>query len=67
MKGFTPGQIIYPKDIMRLTGKGERYARSIHKKIQEHYGKAPHQLLTLRELCDYFGISQIDIIECSHT
>ena len=57
MKTFPSAQIIYPKDIMKLTGKGERYARTVHKKIREHYGKAPHQLLTVLEVCQYFGIS----------
>ncbi len=62
MKGFAPGQIIYPKDIMRLTGKGERYARSTYKKIKDYYKKESHQLLTLSEFCLYFGISRQDII-----
>ena len=56
MKPFPSAQIIYPKDIMKLTGKGERYARTVHKKIREHYGKASHHLVTAAEVCEYFGI-----------
>ena len=61
MKTFPSAQIIYPKDIMKLTGKGERYARTTHKKIREHYGKEPHQLLTATEVCEYFGIREQDL------
>ena len=63
MKPFPSAQIIYPKDIMKLTGKGERYARTVHKKIREHYGKASHQLLTTSEVCQYFGIRQEDLTD----
>ena len=58
MKVFPTAQIIYPKDIMKLTRKGERYARTVHRKIREHYGKQDHQLLTANEVCRYFGIPE---------
>ena len=58
MKTLSPIRIIYPKDIMKLTRKGERYARTVHRKIREHYGKQDHQLLTANEVCNYFGIPE---------
>jgi len=47
----------YPKDIQMLSGKGERYARSCYRKIKKHYNLQPHQLVTMAELAQYFGLS----------
>jgi hypothetical protein len=48
--------IIYPKDIQRITGKSERYARYMMQKIRVHLGKEKHQLITIQEFCTYSGI-----------
>lgn len=40
-----------------LSGKGERYARSCYRKIKKHYNLQPHQLVTMAELAQYFGLS----------
>jgi siroheme synthase (precorrin-2 oxidase/ferrochelatase) len=53
--------VIYPKDIMLLTGKSERYSREILKKIKSHFKKEEHQIVTIKELCQYFGIEQNEI------
>lgn len=47
---------IYPKDIQRITGKSERYAQKLFKKIKEHFKKAPGQFLTISEFCEYTSI-----------
>ena len=47
---------IYPKDIMIITGKSERSAREILKKIKTHYGKDKHQIVTVDEFCNFMGI-----------
>ncbi|MCU0359763.1 MAG: hypothetical protein MUF75_03435 [Bacteroidia bacterium] len=52
---------IYPKDIMLLTGKSERYSRTLLRKIKAGLKKEEHQLLTISELSTYFGISQEEI------
>lgn len=52
---------IYPKDIMLLTGRSERYARTLLRKIKTKLKKEEHQLLTITELSTYFGISQEEI------
>ena len=52
---------IYPKDIMLLTGRSERYARTLLRKIKTKLKKEEHQLLTITELSAYFGISQEEI------
>ncbi|WP_417873986.1 hypothetical protein [Xanthomarina gelatinilytica] len=46
---------IYPKDVQVVTGKSERYGRTIIKKIKEHLNKESHQLVTIDEFCDFMG------------
>jgi len=46
---------IYPKDVQVVTGKSERYGRTIINKIKEHHHKEKHQLVTIDEFCDYMG------------
>ena len=48
--------IIYPKDVMRITGKSERYGRKILKKIRERNCKEEHQYVTLEEFAKYTGL-----------
>ncbi len=47
---------IYPKDIQIVTGKSERYGRSIIKLIKERLDKEKHQLVTVDEFCDFMGL-----------
>jgi len=53
---------IFPKDVQRITGKSERYARMLLKKIKERLGKQQHQLVTIDEFCDYIGIRKEQVI-----
>lgn len=46
---------IYPKDVQMVTGKSERYGRSIIKKIKDNLNKEAHQLVTIDEFCDFMG------------
>ncbi|REG87512.1 hypothetical protein [Winogradskyella sediminis] len=46
---------IYPKDVQVVTGKSERYGRTIIKKIKERLNKEAHQLVTIDEFCDFMG------------
>lgn len=52
---------IYPKDIMCITGKSERYSRQLFKKIKTHFGKEAHQVVTFKEFSEYTGIEE-DIV-----
>jgi len=52
---------IYPKDIQCITGRSERYGRSLLNKIKAHYDKEKHQFVTVEEFAEYSGI-KIDII-----
>jgi hypothetical protein len=38
-----------------VTGKSERYGRTIISKIKEHLNKESHQLVTIDEFCDFMG------------
>ena len=53
---------IYPKDIMRITGRSERYGRHIIKKIKDELKKEPHQLVTIEEVCTYLGLKKEQVI-----
>ncbi len=46
---------IYPKDVQVVTGKSERYGRTIIKAIKERLNKEAHQLVTIDEFCDFMG------------
>ena len=48
---------IYPKDIQIVTGRSERYGRSLIKKIKEHLKKQQHHLVTVDEFCQFTGLS----------
>ena len=52
---------IYPKDIMRITGKSERYSREILKKIKIDLNKEKHHIVTINEFCHYMKISLIEV------
>jgi hypothetical protein len=47
---------IYPKDVQVVTGKSERYGRTIIKTIKVHLNKETHQLVTIDEFCDFMGL-----------
>ena len=47
---------IYPKDVMRITGKREKYSRNYFKRIREKLQKEEHQFICIEEFCDYTGL-----------
>jgi hypothetical protein len=49
---------IYPKDIMRITGKSERYSRRLLTRIKNHFSKSDHQFITVSEFSSYTGIDE---------
>lgn len=53
---------IYPKDIMIITGRSERYGRNLIQKIKESTGKQKHQLVTIDEFCAYLGLDKAQVI-----
>ena len=49
---------IYPKDVMIITGRSDRYGRNLIKKIKDYFKKQPHQVVTIEEFCKYMGLQQ---------
>lgn len=59
MKNYKMKRIaIYPKDIMIITGKSERYSREVLKKIRNHFQKEKHQIVSFDEFCLYMGLNK---------
>ena len=54
--------VIHPKDIMIITGKSERYARYLIKKIKEELNKESHQYVTIKEGATYLGLDPEELL-----
>lgn len=50
--------IIYPKDVVCITGRSGRTARKLLQKIRIVLGKAPDEFVTIREFCLFYGIEE---------
>ena len=53
--------VIYPKDIMIITGKSERYSRYLIQRIKKHLNKEDHQLVSINEFCSYMGLEKEEV------
>jgi hypothetical protein len=53
--------IIYTKDVQRITGKSDRYARKIMKRIRAMNGKQKYQPVSLTEFCNYMGLTTEEV------
>jgi len=53
--------VIYPKDVMILTGKSERSSRDLLKKIKLKLNKEEHHFISIQEFCDYLGLKYNDV------
>ncbi|MEO9531019.1 MAG: hypothetical protein ABJG68_05890 [Crocinitomicaceae bacterium] len=56
--------VIYPKDIMIITGKSERYSRYLIQRIKKHLNKEQHQVVSISEFCAYMGLDEKSIQSC---
>ena len=50
--------VIYPKDIKIITGRSYRAACTLWHEIHRALAKLRHQVVTIREFCDYMGIEE---------
>ncbi len=55
--------VIYPIDIMKITGKSESYAREEINSIKALLKKERHQKVTIEEYCVYYGFKKINVEE----
>jgi tRNA U34 5-carboxymethylaminomethyl modifying enzyme MnmG/GidA len=54
---------IYTKDIQIITGKSDRYCRSIMKIIRKINNKEKHQPVSVFELSNYLGIDVQEVMK----
>ena len=47
---------------MRVTGKSERYARTLLTKIKNSLEKSNEQLVSISEFCSYTGLKPAEVI-----
>jgi len=47
---------IYPKDVVLITGKSERYARTLIQAIKKSLSKGNNQFVSVSEFCSYTGL-----------
>lgn len=52
---------IYPKDIMIITGRSERYARKLLHELKQQLGKKPRQFVTIKEFSEFSGLDEQEI------
>ena len=50
--------VIYPKDVMNITGRRERTARKLLSRIRKKYNKAKGSFISLEEFCAFTGLNQ---------
>jgi hypothetical protein len=48
--------ILYTKDVQNFTGKSDKHARCLIKKIRAKYGKSTELPITIYEFCAYLKI-----------
>jgi hypothetical protein len=53
---------IYPKDIMRITGKSEKFSRSLMLKIKKSFQKNKYQMVSIKEFCEFTGLKLDEVL-----
>lgn len=54
--------IVYPKDLIHFTGRGERYCRSLVQQIKAKEGLEKHTMLTYVEVARYLRLPEVSIL-----
>jgi hypothetical protein len=50
--------VLYPPDVVALTGRHLQTARRMLKIVRLAYGKSPIEMVTIREFSEVFGIEE---------
>jgi len=53
--------VIHTKDVRRITGTTDRTARRLMAAIRKKLGKEKHQMITVGEFCQYFGLPEAEV------
>lgn len=63
MRAIPTRLCIYPKDVMRITGKSERYSRTLLQKIKVSLNKEEHQFISIKDFCKFTGLDEVCVLE----
>ncbi|HEY9170246.1 MAG TPA: hypothetical protein VIN72_12210 [Lutibacter sp.] len=55
--------IIYPSDIMKITGKSQSFARKEIQNLKKELKKEKHQKVTIMEYCCFYALDLKVILE----
>ncbi len=55
--------VLYPRDIVKITGKSIRACQRLVVKIRLAYGKTGTGFVTVREFCTYCGLNEEEVIK----
>lgn len=50
--------VVYPKDVMNITGRRQRASRKLLDRIRIQNGKDPEAFVTLEEFCRFTGMKE---------
>lgn len=53
---INPRICIYTKDVVRITGKGERASRKLLERIKKNLAKTDNQFVTVEDFCEFTGL-----------
>ncbi len=56
MKTIPNRMVIYPKDVMNITGRRERTARKLLTRIRKKLNKEKNAFISLEEFCSFTGL-----------
>jgi hypothetical protein len=54
--------VVYPKDVMAMTGRSERYCQLLLSKIRKFFKKKPKQFVSIEEFCIFTGIPVREVL-----
>jgi hypothetical protein len=64
MQKIVPSRIVvYARDIQNITGRRERTARELLRRIREANGKKRGQPVTVTEFCQFMGLNENEVLQ----
>ena len=58
--------VIYPKDVVMITGRSSSYSRKLIAYLKKTLGKTKSQYITISEFCNHTGISAQEVLNHLH-
>jgi hypothetical protein len=63
LKSIPVRMVLYPRDIVLITGKSLRACQRLVVKIRLAYGKSGSGFVTVREFCSYCGFLEEEVMK----